>query len=156
MMNLFWKFTDYFMDFQKVRKFQEFCGLEKSERSNDANQRNGELSIDTKNKSEENYRNEIKCNKESSSDDEFIEYEPNSKQSDGSCYNELKNNSVNNASTNQLAQTYRVTNWTLFYLFRLGCTLGDEIFYISFIPFVFWNVDPFIARKMVVVWVVTM
>jgi len=34
--------------------------------------------------------------------------------------------------------------------------LGTEEFYILFIPFVFWNIDPSVGRKMIVVWMVTM
>uniref|UniRef100_H2Y802 Phosphatidic acid phosphatase type 2/haloperoxidase domain-containing protein n=1 Tax=Ciona savignyi TaxID=51511 RepID=H2Y802_CIOSA len=51
---------------------------------------------------------------------------------------------------------YVVTNWILYYLFRFGSLLGHEVFYITFLPCIFWNVDPFIGRKMITVWVVTM
>jgi len=155
-MNLFWKFTDYFMDFQKVRNFQELCGLEECERKNTNinDHQNEELTGIKKHiNHERKYRNQCK---EDSSDDDFLEYEPHSKLHNGNCYKELQNDSSSTLTTDQLTQSYRVKNWILYYLFRLGSTLGHEIFYISFIPFIFWNVDPFIARKMVVVWVVTM
>ena len=51
---------------------------------------------------------------------------------------------------------YKVNNWFLYYLFRFGSVLGTEEFYILFIPFVFWNIDPSVGRKMIVVWMVTM
>lgn len=37
-------------------------------------------------------------------------------------------------------------------LFILGSTLGNEIFYITFFPFLFWNIDEFIARRVVFMW----
>lgn len=41
-------------------------------------------------------------------------------------------------------------------LFEIGSELGNEIFYITFLPFVYWNVDDFIARRLIVLWVFTM
>lgn len=39
-----------------------------------------------------------------------------------------------------------------YYLFTLGTILGDEIFYATFIPFWFWNIDTAVGRRMVTVW----
>lgn len=41
-------------------------------------------------------------------------------------------------------------------LFELGSELGNELFYITFLPFVFWNVDDYIARRLIVLWVFNM
>ena len=60
-------------------------------------------------------------------------------------------NQINNENVN-----YKVNNWFLYYLFRFGSVLGTEEFYILFLPFVFWNIDPSVGRKMIVVWMVTM
>ena len=43
-------------------------------------------------------------------------------------------------------------NTFLHILFTVGSTLGYEIFYITFFPFVFWNLDEFVARRMVLLW----
>lgn len=51
---------------------------------------------------------------------------------------------------------YVVTNWMWYYLFVLGTALGDEIFYASFIPFWFWNIDGAVGRRVVLVWTVIM
>lgn len=51
---------------------------------------------------------------------------------------------------------YVITNWVWYYLFVLGTALGDEIFYASFIPFWFWNVDGAVGRRVVLVWTVIM
>jgi sphingosine-1-phosphate phosphatase 1 len=51
---------------------------------------------------------------------------------------------------------YIITNWGWYYLFVLGTALGDEIFYASFIPFWFWNIDGAVGRRVVLVWTVIM
>ncbi len=40
--------------------------------------------------------------------------------------------------------------------FRLATELGYEPFYITFLPFVFWNVDTLLARHVVLLWCVSM
>lgn len=37
-------------------------------------------------------------------------------------------------------------------LFMFGSTLGNEVFYITFFPFLFWNIDEYIARRVVFLW----
>jgi sphingosine-1-phosphate phosphatase 1 len=51
---------------------------------------------------------------------------------------------------------YIINNWMWYYLFVLGTALGDEIFYASFIPFWFWNIDGAVGRRVVLVWTVIM
>jgi hypothetical protein len=51
---------------------------------------------------------------------------------------------------------YIITNWMWYYLFVLGTALGDEIFYASFIPFWFWNIDGAVGRRVVLVWTMIM
>jgi len=41
-------------------------------------------------------------------------------------------------------------------LFEFGSELGNELFYITFLPFVFWNIDDYIARRLVILWVFNM
>ncbi|XP_055685157.1 sphingosine-1-phosphate phosphatase 2-like [Lutzomyia longipalpis] len=50
----------------------------------------------------------------------------------------------------------RITNKFWYYLFVMGTELGDEIFYASFIPFWFWNIDGAVGRRMVMVWALVM
>lgn len=49
-----------------------------------------------------------------------------------------------------------VSNVFWYYLFVLGTALGDEIFYATFIPFWFWNIDGAVGRRVVLVWTVVM
>ncbi|XP_028924005.1 sphingosine-1-phosphate phosphatase 2 [Ornithorhynchus anatinus] len=34
--------------------------------------------------------------------------------------------------------------------------MGQEIFYITFLPFTHWNIDPYVSRRLIVIWVVVM
>ncbi|XP_041982263.1 sphingosine-1-phosphate phosphatase 1-like [Aricia agestis] len=49
-----------------------------------------------------------------------------------------------------------VNNKFWYYLFVLGTALGDEIFYATFIPFWFWNIDGAVGRRVVLVWTIVM
>lgn len=51
---------------------------------------------------------------------------------------------------------YVITNKFWYYLFVFGTLLGDEIFYASFIPFWFWNIDGAVGRRVVMVWTIIM
>ncbi|KAL0830977.1 hypothetical protein ABMA28_001865 [Loxostege sticticalis] len=49
-----------------------------------------------------------------------------------------------------------INNRFWYYVFVLGTALGDEIFYATFIPFWFWNIDGAVGRRVVLVWTVVM
>lgn len=49
-----------------------------------------------------------------------------------------------------------INNKFWYWLFVLGTELGDEIFYATFIPFWFWNIDGAVGRRVVLVWTVVM
>lgn len=51
---------------------------------------------------------------------------------------------------------YTITNYFWYYLFLFGTKLGDEIFYSTFIPFWFWNIDGAVGRRVVLVWAIVM
>lgn len=55
-----------------------------------------------------------------------------------------------------LVKKYVVHNYSLYYLFRFAAALGQEVFYITFLPFTLWNIDPFIARRLIIVWCIVM
>lgn len=116
-MDLVYKTTDYLMDFNKVRKFQNLCGLKEVD---DMSQ------VDS----------------ESDADSDYSERE----------YQEMQKSTLDKKSDLK----YRVGKPFLHKLFLLGSVLGTEIFYITFIPFVMWNLDEYIARKTITIWVVTM
>ncbi|CAO1332999.1 unnamed protein product [Diamesa serratosioi] len=51
---------------------------------------------------------------------------------------------------------YSIQNKFWYYLFIIGTELGDEIFYATFIPFYFWNIDSAVGRRLVFMWAVIM
>lgn len=104
------------MDFEKVRKFQEICGLSPTPSKNDQDECDQHLRPSCEEKS---------CTSE-------------------------------DAELRKRRMDYQVNNYFLHYMFLFGSLVGTEIFYISALPFVFWNLDIYIARMAVTVWVVTM
>lgn len=57
-----------------------------------------------------------------------------------------------NSLTGDAGQEFIIENRFLFYLFTFGTELGNELFYITFFPFVMWNVDALVARRIIMVW----
>ncbi|XP_038629654.1 sphingosine-1-phosphate phosphatase 2-like isoform X2 [Scyliorhinus canicula] len=51
---------------------------------------------------------------------------------------------------------YKIENYFLYYLFLFAATLGQEVFYITFLPFCYWNIDPYVARRVINIWAVVM
>lgn len=49
-----------------------------------------------------------------------------------------------------------ISNKFWYWLFVIGTALGDEIFYATFIPFWFWNIDGAVGRRVILVWTVVM
>lgn len=51
---------------------------------------------------------------------------------------------------------HRVKNKLLFYAFKFAAFFGDEAFYLTFFPFVLWNVDSNVMRMTGLVWGISM
>ncbi|XP_073466279.1 sphingosine-1-phosphate phosphatase 1 [Aquarana catesbeiana] len=58
-----------------------------------------------------------------------------------------------NSLTGEEGEQFVIRNRLLYYLFTFGTELGNELFYISFFPFWIWNVDPYVGRRVIIVWV---
>lgn len=57
-----------------------------------------------------------------------------------------------NSLTEDVGQEFLVHNKFLFYLFTFGTELGNEMFFIIFFPFLFWNIDALVSRRLIIVW----
>ncbi|XP_031177493.1 sphingosine-1-phosphate phosphatase 1-like isoform X2 [Sander lucioperca] len=57
-----------------------------------------------------------------------------------------------NSLTGDVGQEFLIHNKFLFYLFTFGTELGNEMFFIVFFPFLFWNVDALVSRRLIIVW----
>lgn len=88
---------------------------------------------------------------QSSKDDEFVEKEILEKEKDYSS----SDGEVTSASDSE-PNKFTIKNYFWYYLFLFSTELGDEIFYISFIPFWFWNVDGIVGRKVILAWATIM
>nr|XP_056705906.1 sphingosine-1-phosphate phosphatase 2 isoform X2 [Euleptes europaea] len=51
---------------------------------------------------------------------------------------------------------YIVTNYFYYYLFWISSAVGQEVFYITFLPFSYWNIHPYVARRLIIMWCVVM
>lgn len=58
-----------------------------------------------------------------------------------------------NSLTGDAGQEFLIQNRFLYYMFTFGTELGNESFYITFFPFVTWNMDAFVSRRLIMVWV---
>lgn len=79
-------------------------------------------------------------------------HERNGSGKDGIARGPLRKNSL----TGDVGHQFVTANRFLYYAFTLGTELGNELFYISFFPFLTWNVDPFVARRLIALWVLVM
>ncbi|XP_048720843.2 sphingosine-1-phosphate phosphatase 2 isoform X3 [Caretta caretta] len=50
------------------------------------------------------------------------------------------------------AQKYVVKNYFYYYLFKFSSALGEEIFYITFLPFTYWNINHDVSRRLIMMW----
>ncbi|KAI5152667.1 sphingosine-1-phosphate phosphatase 2 [Manis pentadactyla] len=60
------------------------------------------------------------------------------------------------AAPQTYVQKYIVKNYFYYYLFRFSAALGQEEFYITFLPFTHWNINPYLSRRLIVIWVLVM
>lgn len=60
------------------------------------------------------------------------------------------------AESHQQHVEYRVDNWLWYWLFRFGALLGDDVFYYTFMPFWFFNVNVIVMRKVSLIWAIVM
>uniref|UniRef100_A0A8D0GBU8 Sphingosine-1-phosphate phosphatase 2 n=1 Tax=Sphenodon punctatus TaxID=8508 RepID=A0A8D0GBU8_SPHPU len=51
---------------------------------------------------------------------------------------------------------YVVKNYFYYYLFRFSAAMGQETFYITFLPFTYWNFDYYVSRRLIVMWSMVM
>ncbi|XP_006890375.1 PREDICTED: sphingosine-1-phosphate phosphatase 2 [Elephantulus edwardii] len=74
----------------------------------------------------------------------------------GKCARELANGLRRAAIPQSYIQKYVVKNYFYYYLFRFSAALGQEVFYITFLPFTQWNIDAYLSRRLTIIWVLVM
>ncbi|XP_028294669.1 sphingosine-1-phosphate phosphatase 1 [Gouania willdenowi] len=80
-------------------------------------------------------------------------------QGDGDCSSVYENPETGtlkplrrNSLTGDVGQEFVIQRPVLFYLFTFGTELGNELFYITFFPFILWNLDAFVGRRLIMFW----
>ncbi|XP_078418360.1 sphingosine-1-phosphate phosphatase 1 [Cetorhinus maximus] len=64
-----------------------------------------------------------------------------------------RRNSLNKEEEAAAGTEFIIRSRLLYYLFSFGTELGNELFYITFFPFWLWNIDPYVGRRLIVIWV---
>jgi len=126
----------YLQDAETVAKFQRLCGI---------GVRNG-ASVDDGRR--------VPCNS-SVSEDIKNGYDPRLKHR-AATTDSVENVTATPSTTACHSPDYQVTNRFLYYLFHFGANLGNEIFYMTFFPFWFWNIDGCVGRQLCTFWCIFM
>ncbi|XP_034289451.1 sphingosine-1-phosphate phosphatase 1 [Pantherophis guttatus] len=177
-MSLLHRLICYLQDAEKVARFQKLCGVEalpdwrsvSSAQTVDAEpplangnctaakpqgesgrRRGSPGSWNTEEKHEESHSNGMK-NGMVSEDTCGVESQPASleKRKKWVSKSHPRRNSLTGES---ISQKFRIHNFFLYYLFSFGTELGNEFFYMVFFSFCFWNVDPWLGRRLIIIWV---
>lgn len=72
------------------------------------------------------------------------------------CYTQTNGNSSDKADHHQTHVNYRIENYIWYYLFQFGAFLGDDLFYYTFMPFWFFNINLWVIRRVILIWGVFM
>lgn len=153
------KIMDYLKDPQLVASIQQFFGVKIYHNKHDKTLQEEEKKyIYTKiDDTEETYISTCRSKKINGCD-------ANSKQLNASTkeLNSLEHGTNESTYEHKEALTvsnnscYTITNRFWYYTFVFGTELGDEIFYCTFIPFLFWNIDGALGQRVVLTWAIIM
>ncbi|CAM9683032.1 unnamed protein product [Lampetra fluviatilis] len=153
-----------------VARFQKLCGLEQQEdaavaaaaaavapcEEGETRSNNGGDHLDHRDGHEQQQRSTERCcnglgtgaDDDDDDDNDELHQEPSR-----SSIMELPRRRNSLSQEVHTPQAFVVRRRALHYLFVLGTELGNETFYITFFPFLFWNVDALVARRIIMVWV---
>jgi len=130
----------YLQDAETVAKFQNLCGIVR--RSNTPVKRRDE---------------DCSAGGRCSSVNESVNGFPVVKNRVSSALVDSKDvTSSSSLNTEPQSVDYDVRNRFLYYLFHFGANLGNEIFYMTFFPFWFWNIDGCVGRQLCTFWCIFM
>ena len=132
---------DYLKDAQLVADFQHFFGIRSL-----IGQCNGKpnSSVQTNDKLRQRHKSEANCESKNSLQSNS---DVKSGLSNGLSKGASANHHSNEKSTKATSKNYVIENRAFFLIFCFGASLGYEIFYALFFPFVLHNVDSFVGRR---------
>ncbi|XP_066565403.1 sphingosine-1-phosphate phosphatase 2 isoform X1 [Amia ocellicauda] len=136
-------FVKHLLDSTLVSRFQNSCGLFATEPDGFPPKKQDSESTSSRGvRSESNTRNGFSGNGTGASE------QPRS--------NAKRTHDVSGRVVKSSSPKYVVKNYFLYYLFRFAAALGQEVFYITFLPCTHWNMNPFLCRRLVNMWAVIM
>lgn len=153
-----WGAVEYLNDPYLVAKVQKYFGVEpaiKQCHNRESRYVSGEENINTVNKGilHRKTHNNVLINDKVNCTKEFVKI---AEKINGVSVTEKCNEETVSSESDTEGKGYVINNRFWYYLFVFGTLLGDEIFYASFIPFWFWNIDGAVGRRVVMVWTVIM
>ncbi|XP_076001961.1 sphingosine-1-phosphate phosphatase 2 [Genypterus blacodes] len=129
------EFLSYLHDSELVARFQRRCGLFLVEAAH-----HGKTRVFTgHNVQGDKSRGELRERWATHDSDPPQKHEANGRKDAGGC-----------------RPNYEVRNWMLHFLFLISAGLGHEVFYITCLPCIHWNLDPFLCRRLINTWALVM
>lgn len=154
------KMLDYLKDAQLVASIQQFFGIKIYYDRNDKAFQEGERKYTKIDDSEENYIATCRIKKINGYDASSKRLNAHARQISRLLEQGTNESAINTkhkeTSTPSNNPNYAIANSFWYYTFIFGTELGDEIFYSTFIPFLFWNIDGAVGQRVVLVWAIVM
>lgn len=125
------RLLSYFKGYQHVADFQRFCGVEIAEVepvTENGVKENDMLSLDGENNGVQKRITQNGVHK-----------------------NGFKNG-ITKPAAHEKTLAFKITNKPLHLLMEFGASLGSEMFYLIFFPFMLWNVDARLTRHLLLIW----
>ncbi|KAK7882762.1 hypothetical protein WMY93_028936 [Mugilogobius chulae] len=134
--------ASYLQDSELVARFQRRCGLhlvrgEEGEEAQKTEEQVRKSSVGTAEEDAAAAGARGSLRQRSDNNNSSVDYKEN-----GHCVKE------------QSGPEYEVRRPLLHKLFLFSAALGNEVFYISCLPWLHWNLDPFLCRRLVNMWTV--
>ncbi|KAL4238893.1 Sphingosine-1-phosphate phosphatase 1 [Mactra antiquata] len=147
-METFWDIIDNLRDYKHVANFQRFCGVETYDLDETVN------GHDLDNAGTVN-SNHCECNSNKEINGS-VQHSNGTNSADHVKHrNGLKNgfkNGITNPKGHEQRLAYKINNKLVHHMFEFGASLGSEMFYLIFFPFMIWNVDSRLTRHMLLIW----
>lgn len=144
-------FIQYYKDPHLVARIQEFFGVEIHYENDQKKALTG-----TKSNFDKNEQNGVDNVKNPSSNNGYFNEESKNELKKHHCETKQSSDDTFSITQDECTEPYTIKNYFWYYLFRFGTELGDEVFYATFIPFWFWNIDGAVGRRIVLVWSIIM
>lgn len=132
-------FIKHSSDYQHVADFQRLCGVEIVE-----------VDKFVENKSKENGSEQSHC--QIGSQSQLYSHNGASHRTNGKHITNGYKNAISNYDGSESKLAFKIHNKPLNMLFEFGAGLGSEVFYITFFPFMIWNVDARLTRQICLIW----